>query len=73
MGRQTIPAGDTLVLDMPGGGGYGDPYTRDPALGATDVRNGRVSRAAAADMYGVVLNDEGAVAIAATEALRRES
>ena len=41
---------------MPGGGGYGDPYTRDPALVATDVRNGLVSRAAAADMYGVVLN-----------------
>ena len=72
MGRQIIPAGDTLVLDMHGGG-YGDPYTRDPALVATDVRNGLVSRAAAADMYGVVLNDEGAVAIAATEALRRES
>src|SRR5208282_4764359 len=42
-GRQTVPAGDTLVLEMPGGGGYGDPRTRLPQSVALDVRNGFVS------------------------------
>ena len=73
MGRQTIPAGDTLVLEMPGGGGYGDPRARDPALVAADVRGGLVSRAAAADKYGVVLDDDEGVDSAATAALRRQA
>ena len=28
-GRQKVEAGQRLVLDLPGGGGYGDPKTRD--------------------------------------------
>jgi N-methylhydantoinase B len=71
MGRQTIPAGDTLVLDMPGGGGYGNPHHRDPNLVAQDVRDTLISRAAAADLYAVALDDEGGVDIAATAELRR--
>jgi N-methylhydantoinase B len=59
------------VLDMPGGG-YGDPHTRDPALVAADVRNGLVSRAAAADKYGVVLDGDDSVDSAATAELRRQ-
>ncbi|WP_420563853.1 hydantoinase B/oxoprolinase family protein [Thalassobaculum sp.] len=51
-GRQTIPAGDTLVLEMPGGGGLGDPKQRDPASLAIDVRDGFVSEAAAREAYG---------------------
>ena len=70
MGRQTIPAGETLVLEMPGGGGYGDPHTRDPALIATDVRDGLISRAAATDAYGVVITEDGAVDSQATARAR---
>ncbi len=51
-GRQTIPAGDTLVLEMPGGGGLGNPADRDPASLAIDVRDGFVSGAAAREAYG---------------------
>ena len=30
-GKETVPAGAILVLETPGGGGVGDPISRDPA------------------------------------------
>ncbi|MCR9077193.1 MAG: hydantoinase B/oxoprolinase family protein, partial [bacterium] len=51
-GRQTIPAGDSVVLEMPGGGGLGDPVKRDPARLAIDVRDGFVSAEQASENYG---------------------
>ncbi|WP_226781310.1 hydantoinase B/oxoprolinase family protein [Oceaniglobus trochenteri] len=39
-GRQLIPAGDSLVVKTPGGGGYGDPAARDGAQRRHDVLNG---------------------------------
>ena len=41
-----------------GGGGYGDPITRDPALVLRDVVNGLVTEEWAAKTYGVVLARE---------------
>ena len=38
-GFQISPDGDRLLLQMPGGGGMGDPLDRDPALVARDVRD----------------------------------
>ncbi|MHA1153458.1 MAG: hydantoinase B/oxoprolinase family protein [Alphaproteobacteria bacterium] len=58
-GRQTIPAGDRLVLEMPGGGGLGDALARAPEAVVRDVRDGLVSRAAALADYGVILRDDG--------------
>ncbi|MDE2514588.1 MAG: hydantoinase B/oxoprolinase family protein [Rhodospirillales bacterium] len=69
-GFQIIPDGERLVLHMPGGGGMGDPATRDPALVARDVRDGLVSPAAARDLYKVALRADGQVDEAATTALR---
>ena len=46
-GLQVIPAGDRVVIEMPGGGGLGPPGERDPALVRRDVRLGYVSAAAA--------------------------
>ncbi len=69
-GTQSIPRNDRLHLEMPGGGGYGDPMRRDPDKVAMDVRDGMVSAQAAQDLYGVVLDANGAVDEAATEALR---
>ena len=69
-GQQTIPAGDRLVLDMPGGGGFGDPHQRAPANVAADVADGLVSREAAQTVYGVALTESGDVDAAATAALR---
>ena len=50
-----LQPGDTVTFLSQGGGGYGDPYERDPAAVESDVRRGLVSADAARDSYGVVL------------------
>ncbi|MEO9189069.1 MAG: hydantoinase B/oxoprolinase family protein, partial [Acetobacteraceae bacterium] len=52
-GFQVIPDGDRLILELPGGGGMGDPSSRDPTLIARDVRDGLVSMEAARIAYKV--------------------
>ncbi|MEM7043074.1 MAG: hydantoinase B/oxoprolinase family protein [Pseudomonadota bacterium] len=42
-GVQTVPAGERLVIRTPGGGGHGDPETRDPETHAADQASGLVS------------------------------
>ncbi|MYK73040.1 MAG: hydantoinase B/oxoprolinase family protein, partial [Acidimicrobiaceae bacterium] len=42
-GKQTVPAGRRLILELPGGGGFGDPARRDPAAAANDLAQGYVS------------------------------
>lgn len=39
-GLQPIPAGETLVLETPGGGGYGDPARRPAELAREDLKLG---------------------------------
>jgi N-methylhydantoinase B/oxoprolinase/acetone carboxylase alpha subunit len=73
MGLQIIPAGERLRLDLPGGGGYGDPLLRDPALVMADVHDGLIGREAARAEYGVAITPQGTVDEAATAALRRAS
>ena len=51
----TIEAGDVYVHRTAGGGGWGDPFERDPVEVAADVANGKVSVAAAREHYGVVV------------------
>ena len=50
-GRQTIPAGDRLVAEMPGGAGIGAPHERDRAALARDIEYGYVGAAEARDIY----------------------
>ena len=69
-GFQVIPAGDRLIVEMPGGGGYGDPFARDPALVARDLRYGLIEAAQAEAEYGVVLDARGEPDLAATAARR---
>lgn len=52
------PADTVVTLDMPGGGGYGDPRARRPEQVLEDVKNGYVSRAAAETTYGVAVDSE---------------
>jgi len=66
-----VEAGDKLVFSTAGGGGLGDPLERDPEQVATEVRRGLVSEAAAADEYGVIIDDD-AVDEAATEQRRAD-
>jgi N-methylhydantoinase B len=49
-----------VQLNLPGGGGYGDPFERDPVAVLDDVVNGYVSPEAAARDYGVVIRYLGA-------------
>lgn len=58
-GFQIVPRGEHLLLRLPGGGGYGDPRERDPALVAADVRDGLVSKEAALAEYGVTIAADG--------------
>ncbi|APX24183.1 MAG: methylhydantoinase [Rhodobacteraceae bacterium] len=48
----SLTAGDRVHVRTPGGGGYGDPARRDPALVAEDVRLGRYSAAEARALFG---------------------
>ena len=50
-GRQSIPAGDRLIIEMPGGGGLGKAEDRDLKKVKSDVKNGFVSERQARDIY----------------------
>ncbi|WP_306111683.1 MULTISPECIES: hydantoinase B/oxoprolinase family protein [Roseovarius] len=65
--EQDIPLepGDRVRVKTPGGGGYGDPMQREPALVAADVRLGRYSVEEAERLFGVVI-EEGVVDKVAT-------
>jgi N-methylhydantoinase B len=66
-----IAAGQHVRLETPGGGGFGDPLTRDPLRVARDVNLGYVTPAAARNDYGVVIAENGGVDAVATAALRQ--
>jgi len=66
----TVAAGDRLHFITWGGGGWGDPLARNPALVAEEVAQGLVTLAGARD-YGVVI-EAGEVDAGATEALRAQ-
>lgn len=53
-----IPQGTVFHQLAGGGGGYGDPRERPPALVLADVRNGVVSVEAAREDYGVWIDPE---------------
>jgi N-methylhydantoinase B len=69
-GTHVIPAGERLIVQMPGGGGYGDPAERDPAAVAADLANGYIGAAAARDIYKVAVNGDFSVDAQATRRLR---
>lgn len=60
--RDGIPvkAGMRLLVTSPGGGGWGDPLRRDPALVERDLRQGLVDEAAVREVYGVEPGDAAA-------------
>jgi N-methylhydantoinase B len=68
-GRQTVPARDAICLSLPGGGGFGDPQTRNPQLVLDDVLDGLITAEEATRDYGVVIAN-GRVDEAGTKRLR---
>jgi N-methylhydantoinase B len=64
-----LAPGEVLAMTWQGGGGYGDPLHRDPGAVAHDLREEKITVAAARDVYGVVVA-EGEIDEAATAAAR---
>ena len=67
-----IRRGQKVRLETPGGGGFGDPATREVAQVARDVRLGYVSREAALREYKVALRADGSLDAEATERARAD-
>ena len=67
----TLNAGDRFVCVGPAGGGYGDPFQRDPTRVLMDVKDGLVSRQSAERDYGVAITKELILDDSATATLRQ--
>jgi N-methylhydantoinase B len=66
--QQRMKAGERVILSLPGGGGYGDPFERKPELVARDVSDGLVSMERAREVYGVVVREEPGTCVPEPEA-----
>lgn len=64
-----LGGGDVIEFVSPTGGGYGDPFTRNPQHVLDDVLDGYITVAEARSGYGVAILD-GAVDVAGTQGLR---
>ncbi|MBI4182915.1 MAG: hydantoinase B/oxoprolinase family protein [Proteobacteria bacterium] len=71
-GVHRIPRGDHLYLELPGGGGNGDPLEREPEKVVEDVLDELVSIATARREYGVVVREDGTLDSEATRRARAE-
>jgi len=78
--EETLPAkcegievkkGDILYFNTWGGGGWGDPFKREPQLVLDDINRSLVS-VHGARSYGVVIKDDMSIDQSATSALRAE-
>jgi N-methylhydantoinase B len=52
---EPVKKGEVVRVETTGGGGWGDPLEREPALVLLDVIQGKVSREAARNDYGIVI------------------
>ena len=57
-GLTQLKPGDRVIIDAPGGGGYGNPCEREPEMVQQDVIEGYVSVESAKAEYGVVIKPE---------------
>jgi N-methylhydantoinase B len=71
-GLQIVEGDDVLRLELPGGGGFGDPHERRVELVVQDLALGLISRAAARDVYGVVIGADGRLDPIATRTARKK-
>ena len=69
-GRQTVPPRDAICLQLPGGGGFGDPRVREPERVREDVLDGLITAEAARRDYGVAISADGEIDVAETERIR---
>ncbi|NWG04973.1 MAG: hydantoinase B/oxoprolinase family protein [Syntrophaceae bacterium] len=71
-GVNQLKTDDILSIRLPGSGGYGPPWERDPERVRWDVLNGKVSLDSARRDYLVLLNDDLTIDEKGTESLRAE-
>ena len=64
--------GDVVTINTGGGGGFGNPWERDPESVLRDVLDGYVTRKGAERDYGVVLTEEPGIDKTATDSRRKE-
>ena len=70
----SVKSGDILRIETGGGGGWGDPFTRNPEDVQRDVLEGYATQSAALSEYGVALSDNGReIDQSDTEAARNQS
>ncbi len=67
-----LQPGDMVRMETAGGGGWGEPTERDPAVVAADVAVGFTSKDFARERFGVVMTDSGGVDERATLRRRQE-
>jgi len=70
--RLPVPIGAQAIVRTGGGGGWGNPLEREPERVQSDVREDLISREAARDLYGVVVDENFSVDLAATTELRNK-
>ena len=54
----STPTGDRLVINMPGGGGFGDPKERDQKEIAEDLKMGLIDTKAAKREYNFIQKEK---------------
>ncbi|MGV0817194.1 hydantoinase B/oxoprolinase family protein [Martelella sp. AMO21009] len=57
--RSTLAPGSCLALHFAGGGGYGDPLTRERGAVERDLTEGKITRHAAQSAYGLYIKEDG--------------
>ena len=67
-----VKEGDTIRVSTPGGGGYENPFLRNPELVNLDVQRGYYTTQQVKENFGVVLNINGEIDEKATQKLRNE-
>jgi N-methylhydantoinase B len=67
-----LSSGETIISYTTGGGGFGSPLERLPALVHNDVIEGWITRDRAREVYGVVISADGEIDLAATRRIRAE-
>ena len=67
-----VKEGDTIRVSTPGGGGYENPFLRNPELVKLDVQRGYYTTQQVKENFGVVLNINGEIDVKNTQKLRNE-
>ncbi len=66
-GKQFVPHGRKVILEFPGGGGFGDPRKRNKQDVKNDLAKGYISEKVARDVYGLSQTEISSITTAVKE------